>query len=103
MKNTKTIKTVKEIKEMIKLTETKIKAITEKLVPLSDTKTRLTRKQHALILFRRTNVTTSKVSSIMGITRRNLSSLINYLRNDGYDIVLKRAGTEYYVSLNMAL
>lgn len=60
---------------------------------------RVNRKAQVLEILNADTVTISNISRTLGITNRNVSSVLCYLRKDGHEIETARIGGETYVTL----
>lgn len=59
-----------------------------------------TRKEQVLEILKQGGlITTRGISEKLGISRRNVSSILTYLRNDGHNIETEKKGTECNVYL----
>jgi biotin operon repressor len=66
-------------------------------IDLTDKKSR---KDQVLHIIKQVNTTTRVISERLGISRRNVSSILTYLRQDGYTIDTNKTGSECLILFN---
>lgn len=65
------------------------------------TVTRVNRKGQVLEMLQSDIYTITNISKTLGITHRNVSSVICYLKKDGHNITTSRIGGETYITLTI--